>query len=112
MVDSRNASIDNLGRPEWRQSFQPETSRLRFTVPELPRLDDLIGLSIDCGHNAHRILNGDLGNAGFGQHQEEFNGLLLFLSSAFEPTRPTDGQVSTRRESNHQIKTISVHESD
>lgn len=61
----------------------------------LPRLYDLVGFSVEIGHDSDGVFGPDLWDGGIDAQQEKFNcGLLsavcLFL---FEPTRSADGKV-------------------
>ena len=58
LVNSRDSTVNDIRRDKFRKVIRPKAGRFRLPVPELPRLDDLVGLSVDRGHDANRILYG------------------------------------------------------
>jgi hypothetical protein len=67
-------------------------------VPELPGLNDLVGLPIFRGHYADRILNGDSGTIRVNELHEELNTALLAAIRLlrFEMPGTANGQVRAR----------------
>ena len=102
------APVDDVGGLELRQTLEPEAGRLGLTVTELPRLDDLVGLAPLGRHDAHRVLDGDLGDVSVGELHEEVDGLLLSPVRALgcEPARSADSEVSAGWERNHHVPPV------
>ena len=95
--------LDNLRGREQRQVFHPQTSRLRFSVSELPRLDDLIWLSERRADPTNRVFNAHPWNGGVHQIKNEEQSIALLLLPILPPTRPASGQVCAWWVSYHQI---------
>jgi hypothetical protein len=72
-------------------------------MPELPRLDDLVGLADVAGDDRDGVLDGDLFDGCIHEQAHEGEGLRLFLALLVEPPRPAHGEVSAWRVSDHQI---------
>ena len=101
-------ATDDVGRHQLRQSFQPQTSGLRFSMSELPRLDDLTWLPYPATDDAHGILKGDFRNGSVEQPPNEIQRGLLPTVGAFrrEVTSAGHREVRTRRVSNHQVEPV------
>jgi hypothetical protein len=97
--------VNDIRRLEWWQRLKPETCFFGFTVPELPRLDDLVRLAYIAGNDRYGILQGDLWDWCIQQDPDKLERLLLpsIRPLLLEPPRPRHGQVLTRRMCNHHV---------
>ena len=73
-MDTRMPPLDYIGRLEWRQALEPQASRFDLTMTELPRLDDLVGLTNLRGDDPYGIFNGDARNPARHQPADELEG--------------------------------------
>ena len=67
-------AFDNLRVSQRWESFQPKARRFRLAMPELPRLDDLVGLAPHPGHDANRVLYRNIRDRRACQRHEKANG--------------------------------------
>lgn len=67
-------------------------------------LDYLIRLAIDAGHDAYRILHGDLWNRSIDARHEEPDGLTLFHLLVLEPASTRDRQMGAWGMENSDVK--------
>ena len=72
--DLLSAALDDIRRGKWRQVLQPEAGCLGFAVTEHPRLDDLIRLAVDTGHDTDRVFDGDPFSTAHHELHEEADG--------------------------------------
>lgn len=73
-------------------------------MPELPRLDDLIGLAVDGGHDPDWIFNNYPQDRRVRKRHEKAHSLPLFVLFILEPARPANGKVRAGWKGNHQIE--------
>jgi hypothetical protein len=71
----------------------------------LPWLDHLIRFSNAAADNTDRIFEADPWDFRIQQKLDEFQGFLLLCELIFEPTGTGNSQMSTRRMTNHEVKT-------
>ena len=100
---TRMPPLDYIGRLEWRQALEPQASRFDLTMTELPRLDDLVGLTNLRGDDPYGIFNGDARNPARHQPADELEclGLLRFL--LLEPSGTGYRQMRAGREGQHHV---------
>jgi hypothetical protein len=72
-------------------------------VPELPRLDDLVGFANARGDHTDGILYGDTLDGSGHQSADELQGIGLLRGFFSEPSRSANGQMSAGRMRDHQI---------
>ena len=104
----RYSSIDDVGRQEKRQAFQPKACSFDLAMPELPRLDDLVWLAPTCRHQADGIFDGDLRNIGIGEQHEQVYRLYLLVLPILPPSSAANGQMGARRMGNHHVPLVGV----
>lgn len=75
-------------------------------MPELPRLDNLIGLTYSTGNNRDRVFYRYVLYGGIQQQADKIKGLLLLDSLVFEPASAADSKVSARWVGNHQVPVL------
>ena len=102
-MHTRRPSIDYLCGDQLGQVLQPQAGCFRFSVPELPRLDDLIGTTDGRADDGHGILQCDPWNGGIQESAHKIQGRSLFLPLVLEPPRSADGQMRAWWVGNHQI---------
>lgn len=102
-MHSRLAPFNNICWRQLRQPFQPKACCLRFTVAELPRLNDLVGLANAARNHAYRVLNRNLRYWRIHQRLNEHQRLGLLLHLVFEPPASAYCQVRAGRVRNHQV---------
>lgn len=105
-MNPSHAALYNVRRDQLRKILEPEAGCLRLAVPELPRLDDLVGLAIDGGHDPDWVLDGDTWNRRIDQFHKETDGGVLFQFFVLPPAGARDGEVCAWRKSNHQIELV------
>jgi hypothetical protein len=99
---------DNISGNKQGEIEQPQAGCLCLAVPKHPRLNNLIGLAINSGHNADGIFKSLARYLGINKAHKKINRRLLSAVPAFlfKPLRSADGKVCAWRESNHHIPTI------
>src|SRR3990167_6669001 len=88
---------------EWREVLEPETGGLGFSVSELPRLDDLVGLADLGGDDGDGVFQGDGVDGGVEEDADELQGGGLFEALLLEPAGSGDGEVGTWRVGDHEV---------
>src|ERR1700738_1558884 len=89
-------TIYDIRRSQFGQKFKPQTGRLYLTMPELPRLNDLIGLAPPRRKFTDRIFHCDTWNIRFHQIAHEFQGHALLAYFVLPPTCTRRSYVSAR----------------
>jgi len=107
VVNALRAAFYYSGRLKFWQAFQPQAGCLCFAMPELPRLNDLVGLADVCADYADRVFQGDERDRRVEQGANKLKCGCLLVALGGEPARATDGQMCTRRKSNEHVPTIS-----
>ena len=104
-MDTRHATINDVGRLKGRQSFQPEAGCLDFTMPEHPRLNNLARLAQNalCAKNANGIFQCNLWDIYPPERFGERNRLRLLLFSPPKPSCSGNRETSTWRVKDSQI---------
>jgi len=110
IMHSRYSFINDVGRPERRQPFQPKTRSLDLPMPELPRLNDLVWLSPVSRHQADGILYRDLWNIRVGEQHEQVCCLPLLHLPVFPPSSSRNRQIGTWRVGNHQVPRVGIRQ--
>jgi hypothetical protein len=91
MMNARSSSIDYVRRREFREPFQPKARGFDLAMPELPRLDDLVGLADSATDNADRVFDGNAWYRGIHQLMHELERLGLCMLLTLEPSRAANG---------------------
>lgn len=99
---------NNVCRHQRRQATKPKTGGLDLTMPELPRLDNLVRLSHMTADDGYRVFKSDARDRRIQQTTHEFESLLLHTRSTFrcKVTSPRHGKMRTGRMRHHQVPTI------
>lgn len=79
------SAFDDLCRNQWGKILQPKARCLRFSVPELPRLNDLVWLPDLRRDHGDRILQSNAGNGKIQKLPHERESLLLLFPLFVEP---------------------------
>jgi hypothetical protein len=103
---ARLPSIDNISGGKKRQVLQPETCCFCFSMPELPRLNDLIRLANPRADNANRILKSNVPDGGTKQVAHKLKRQTLLILLLVKPSCATDSQMRAWWVRNHQVPTI------
>jgi len=105
----RYSTRHNGCRPKGREPLQPQTRCLRFSMPILPRLEDLVWLSDLRGDDRDRVLQRNPWDRGVQQESDEVQGLRLFLPFEVEPAGPAHRQMGAGWMGNHQVPAHPQH---
>ena len=106
--------FDNLSWHKWRQSPEPQACALRMRISELPWLNVLSRLAIDCRKDADRVLKTNTGDGTFKHSFKKNDGILSLLMPVrkaifelrLEPLITRDSQVSARRMTDHHVPAL------
>jgi hypothetical protein len=95
----------NISRLKFRQILEPKTGCLCFTVPELPRLDNLIGFAPLGRHYTDGVFYSYLFAGRIGNRQKETDcfGLSAVFTFLAEPPCSANGQMGTGRKRYYHI---------
>ncbi len=101
-------ALNDVGRHQLGQVVQPEARGLGLPVAKHPRLNDLVGLAVDRGHEANGVLYGPrtalLGHGAHQGHEEVYALLLATVCPLGCPMAGTgDAEVGTRRKADDQV---------
>src|SRR6185312_14568841 len=110
MHASFTACNDACGH-EQRQTLEPKTSSLGFTMAELPRLNHLVRLANPAADDADRVFQSDTRNRSRQELGNEHKRPLLHTAGAlgFKVPGTGDRQVRAGRMTNHQVPAIANH---
>lgn len=99
---------NDIGRHQLRKPFQPQACSFGFSMPELPRLDNLIRFAVQPRHNANGIFNGYSKDGGIDYLHEKSYGCLLPAIRTFSSKVPgaADTDVRAFRMRDHTIPPV------
>jgi hypothetical protein len=103
------AAFDHIAGLQTWQVLKPQASCLGFTMPELPRLDDLMGGGNGAADDADRVL--DAPPIYWCRHQQahKVEGFRLFTLLAIKMPAARYRQMRAWRVGNHQVPAIAKH---
>ena len=102
-MDTRCSSVNNIRRFKQRQILEPEAGCFRLPMPELPWLDDLIGLTPIGAEKPHGVFQGDARYRHLQQVAHKLQGHALLRELVLPPTGPAVGNMCAGREANHHV---------
>jgi hypothetical protein len=102
-VDPGVSALDYVRRLELREVLEPQARRLDLSVPELPGLDYLVGLTDGGADLPDRILKSDVGDGRGQKAPHEIQGILLRSLASRPPTSTTHSEIGAGRVRNQQI---------
>ena len=109
---ARLPAVNNVRRHQIRQILEPQTCRLSFAMPKLPRLNDLIGLANVTANDANGVLQRDTWYGRRKQRFHEFQCFGLLHTLLPKPAGTAYGKVGTRRVRDHQIPLAAQQDAD
>lgn len=95
-----------MGRPQFRESLQPQAGCLALRMTELPRLDDLIRPANPRRDDRHRILQSNPRDGRSKKRPHKVQSFCLLALLSCEVPRPTHGQVCAWRMRHHEIPAV------
>lgn len=108
-VNASFPSIHNVCWLQARKILQPKAGGLGFTVPKLPRLNDLIRLAKNGADNADWVFQCNMFDWSIEKQINELKSFFLFLFLAGKPPGTRHGQMCAWRVANHHVPVIQQH---